>query len=48
MEIILANSQQVKGLRGHKTDPSDAHLLRHGYAARQGHDRDPGNTPRRL
>ena len=33
-EIILANSQQVKGLRGHKTDPSDAHwlahLLRHG------------------
>src|SRR5215467_4833511 len=34
MEIILANSQQVKGLRGHKTDPKDAHwiahLLRHG------------------
>lgn len=34
MEIILANAQQVKGLRGHKTDPSDAHwlahLLRHG------------------
>ena len=34
MEIILANSQQVKGLRGHKTDPEDAHwlahLLRHG------------------
>ena len=34
LEIILANSQQVKGLRGHKTDPSDAHwlahLLRHG------------------
>jgi transposase len=34
VEIILANSQQVKGLRGHKTDPSDAHwlahLLRHG------------------
>jgi transposase len=33
-EIILANSQQVKGLRGHKTDPHDAHwlahLLRHG------------------
>src|SRR5947209_3422762 len=34
LEIILANSQQVKGLRGHKTDPKDAHwlahLLRHG------------------
>lgn len=34
VEIILANSQQVKGLRGHKTDPEDAHwlahLLRHG------------------
>jgi transposase len=34
MEIILANSQQLKGLRGHKTDPEDAHwlahLLRHG------------------
>jgi transposase len=34
IEIILANSQQVKGLRGHKTDPEDAHwlahLLRHG------------------
>jgi transposase len=34
IEIILANSQQVKGLRGHKTDPKDAHwlahLLRHG------------------
>ena len=34
IEIILANSQQVKGLRGHKTDPQDAHwlahLLRHG------------------
>jgi transposase len=34
LEIILANSQQVKGLRGHKTDPEDAHwlahLLRHG------------------
>lgn len=32
--IVLANSQQVKGLRGHKTDPNDAHwlahLLRHG------------------
>ena len=32
-EVILANSQQVKNLRGHKTDPSDArwlaHLLRH-------------------
>jgi len=34
MEIILANAQQVKGIRGHKTDPEDAHwlahLLRHG------------------
>lgn len=34
LEITLANSQQVKGLRGHKTDPEDAHwlahLLRHG------------------
>ena len=34
LEIILANAQQVKGLRGHKTDPKDAHwlahLLRHG------------------
>jgi transposase len=34
VEIVLANSQQVKGLRGHKTDPQDAHwlahLLRHG------------------
>jgi len=34
VELILANSQQVKALRGHKTDPSDAHwlahLLRHG------------------
>jgi hypothetical protein len=34
VEILLANSQQVKGQRGHKTDPSDAHwlahLLRHG------------------
>jgi transposase len=34
IEIILANAQQVKGLRGHKTDPEDAHwlahLLRHG------------------
>ncbi len=29
LEIILANSQQVKGLRGHKTDPSDAHWLAH-------------------
>src|SRR5215813_13524865 len=33
-EIILANSKQVQGLRGHKTDPADAHwlahLLRHG------------------
>ena len=34
LQVVLANSQQVKGLRGHKTDPSDskwlAHLLRHG------------------
>ena len=34
LELILANAQQVKGLRGHKTDPSEAHwlahLLRHG------------------
>lgn len=34
LHIVLANSQQVKGLRGHKTDPQDAHwlahLLRHG------------------
>lgn len=34
LHIVLANSQQVKGLRGHKTDPCDsqwlAHLLRHG------------------
>jgi transposase len=34
LHIVLANSQQVKGLRGHKTDPDDAHwlahLLRHG------------------
>ena len=34
LRIVLANSQQVKGLRGHKTDPEDAHwlahLLRHG------------------
>lgn len=34
LEIILANSQQVKNLRGHKTDRKDsqwlAHLLRHG------------------
>jgi transposase len=34
LQIVLANSQQVKGLRGHKTDPNDAHwlahLLRHG------------------
>jgi transposase len=34
VQIVLANSQQVKGLRGHKTDPEDAHwlahLLRHG------------------
>jgi transposase len=29
LEIILANSQQVKGLRGHKTDPCDAHWLAH-------------------
>ncbi len=34
LEAVLANSQQVKNLRGHKTDPNDArwlaHLLRHG------------------
>ena len=34
MHVVLANSQQVKNLRGHKTDPNDsrwlAHLLRHG------------------
>jgi transposase len=34
LEVILANSKQVKNLRGHKTDPNDArwlaHLLRHG------------------
>ena len=34
MQVVLANSQQVKNLRGHKTDPNDsrwlAHLLRHG------------------
>jgi len=34
MRVVLANSQQVKNLRGHKTDPNDsrwlAHLLRHG------------------
>jgi transposase len=34
LQLVLANSQQVKGLRGHKTDPEDAHwlahLLRHG------------------
>jgi transposase len=34
MEVVLANSQQVRNLRGHKTDPNDsrwlAHLLRHG------------------
>jgi transposase len=34
LQVILANSQQVKNLRGHKTDPNDArwlaHLLRHG------------------
>jgi transposase len=29
LEIILANAQQVKGLRGHKTDPNDAHWLAH-------------------
>lgn len=32
-EVVLANSQQVKNRRGHKTDPNDArwlaHLLRH-------------------
>jgi len=34
IEVILANSQHVKNLRGHKTDRNDArwlaHLLRHG------------------
>jgi transposase len=34
LKLILANSQQVKNLRGHKTDRNDsrwlAHLLRHG------------------
>jgi transposase len=34
MQVVLANAQQVRNLRGHKTDPSDsrwlAHLLRHG------------------
>jgi transposase len=34
LQVILANSQQVKNLRGHKTDRNDsrwlAHLLRHG------------------
>lgn len=34
LQVILANAQQVKALRGHKTDPDDAHwlahLLRHG------------------
>jgi transposase len=34
LHVVLANSQQVRNLRGHKTDPNDsrwlAHLLRHG------------------
>jgi transposase len=34
LEVVLANSQHVKNLRGHKTDRNDArwlaHLLRHG------------------
>jgi transposase len=34
LDVVLANSQQVKNLRGHKTDRNDsrwlAHLLRHG------------------
>src|SRR5213594_1570848 len=34
LTVVLANSQQVKNLRGHKTDRQDsrwlAHLLRHG------------------
>jgi transposase len=34
VEVVLANSQHVKNLRGHKTDRNDArwiaHLLRHG------------------
>jgi len=34
LQVVLANSQQVRNLRGDKTDPNDsrwlAHLLRHG------------------
>jgi transposase len=34
LQVVLANSQHVKNLRGHKTDRNDsrwlAHLLRHG------------------
>jgi transposase len=34
LKVVLANSQQVKAITGHKTDPHDArwlaHLLRHG------------------
>src|SRR5258706_7953298 len=34
LQVLLANSQHVKNLRGHKTDRNDArwlaHLLRHG------------------
>ena len=34
MRVVLANSQHVRNLKGHKTDPNDsrwlAHLLRHG------------------
>jgi len=29
IEMVLANPQQVKNLRGHKTDPKDAHWLAH-------------------
>lgn len=38
LQVVLANSQQVKNLRGHKTDRNDsrwpAHLLRHGMIRR--------------
>ena len=41
LKIILANPEQVKALRGKKTDPNDsrwlASLLRHGVGARQFH-----------
>jgi len=35
MEVLLANSQHVKNLRGHKTDRNDARWLAH-YAASLG------------